>query len=435
MSAGFDLWTRRAVLAALGAAASAPLARAAAPSVVVIGAGVTGLAASMQLSRMGVSHTVIEASERIGGRAFTESATFGVPCDVGAHWLHNGETNPLVDFAESTGVRVYESDDEWALFSGGAWLEGDAEEDIWDEVDAAERAIARAAERDADVSLRSVIDGDTSELARFLVGPYEHAASLGSLSTLDWDRQTEGTDMFSEGGLGALVAAWGRQVPVEFGVRAELVDWSGPGVRVGTNKGTIAADAAIVTVSTDVLARGGISFRSSLPGRTESAIRDLPLGSYNHIVMSFDGDPFELAPDTMLGYAGSGGTAGLLINAGGAGLTYFDVAGDFGAGLTAEGEAAMIEFARAALKDMLGTEGLSALTKIQAFPWEANALVGGAYTAARPGRARARQDLKQPLGDRLFFAGEATSLSKPATLDGAIAEGVRAGLAAGNEVI
>ncbi|MBD3666455.1 MAG: FAD-dependent oxidoreductase [Kangiella sp.] len=54
---------------------------------------------------------------------------------------------------------------------------------------------------------------------------------------------------------------------------------------------------------------------------------------------------------------------------------------------------------------------------------------------ARPGRARARQDLKQPLGDRLFFAGEATSLSKPTTLDGAIAEGMRAGLAAGNEVI
>ena len=152
-------------------------------------------------------------------------------------------------------------------------------------------------------------------------------------------------------------------------------------------------------------------------------------------MLAFVGDPFELQADTMLAYAGSGGTAGLLINAGGAGLTYFDVAGDFGAALTAQGEDAMVEFTRAALKDMLGTEGLSDLTKIKAFPWEANPLIGGAYTAARPGRANARQELKRSLGDRVFFAGEATSVSKPATLDGTIAEGIRAAEAAADEVL
>lgn len=430
----WDFLSRRAVLAGLAVTAASPLARAAAPSVVIIGAGAAGLAASMRLTALGVAHKVIEAGDRIGGRAFTQSETFGVPCDVGAHWLHNGESNPLVDFAERSGIEVYESDEEWALFADGEWLEDEADEDIWDEVESAERAIDRAVERDADVAIGSVIARDTSPLARFLVGPYEHAASVGSLSTIDWDRQAEGTDMFCEGGLGALVAKWGAGVPVELGTKATRVDWSGPGVRVETNKGTIAADIAIVTVSTKVLARGGLKF-SSLPDATERAFHDLPLGSYNHIVLAFVGDPFELQADTMLAYAGSGGTAGLLINAGGAGLTYFDVAGDFGAALTAQGEDAMVEFTRAALKDMLGTEGLSDLTKIKAFPWEANPLIGGAYTAARPGRANARQELKRSLGDRVFFAGEATSVSKPATLDGTIAEGIRAAEAAADEVL
>ncbi len=404
------------------------------PKVVVIGAGAAGLSASKTLSAQGVDHVVIEAGNRIGGRAYTESATFGIPCDVGAHWLHNAESNPLVSFARRSGTRVYEAGEVEGLFAYGEWLEGDDEDDIWDEVEDAERAIERAAERNRDVSLRSVMDSATSPLAAFLVGAYEHAASVGSLSTLDWDRQEEGTDMFPEGALGAIVAAWGAGVPVQFNTSATRIDWSGGGIRVETNSGTIDAEAVIVTVPTSVLAKGAIRFGPNLPQKTEQAINDLPLGSYNHIVLQMTGNLFEVPQDTMLCYAGNGGTAGLLVNAGGSGLTYFDVAGDFGAGLTRQGEGAMVEFARAALKDMLGGEGPANLTKAKAFPWEANPLAGGAYSAARPGKARARERLKDPVVDRLFFAGEATNISQPATLDGAIKEGARAARLAADEV-
>ena len=404
------------------------------PKVVVIGAGVAGLSASKTLSAAGVDHVVIEAGSRIGGRAFTEGSTFGMPCDVGAHWLHNAESNPLVSFTRRSGTRVYEAGEVEGLFAYGEWLEGDDEDAVWDEVEDAESAIERAVDRNLDVSLRSVMDSGTSPLAAFLIGAYEHAASVGSLSTLDWDRQEEGTDMFPEGALGTIVAAWGADVPVQFNTAATRIDRSGRGVRVETSSGTIEAEAAIITVPTSVLAKGAIRFGPELPQKTEQAINDLPLGSYNHIVLQMTGNPFEVAQDTMLCYAGNGGTAGLLVNAGGAGLTYFDVAGDFGAGLVRQGEAAMVEFARAALKDMLGGDGPASLKKAKAFPWEANSLAGGAYSAARPGRSRARERLKEPVADRLFFAGEATSISKPATLDGAIAEGARAARLAADEV-
>ncbi len=429
---------RRSVVAGLGGlAALGPvrLARATTnPKVVVVGAGVAGLSASKTLSAEGVDHVVIEAGSRIGGRAFTESSTFGTPCDVGAHWLHNAESNPLASFARRSGINVYEAGEVEGLFAYGEWLEGDDEDEVWDEVEDAERAIERAVDRNLDVSLRSVMDSATSPLAAFLVGAYEHAASVGSLSTLDWDRQEEGTDMFPEGALGNIVAAWGAGVPVQFNTAATRIDRSGRGVRVETSSGAIEAEAAIITVPTSVLAKGAIRFGPDLPQKTEQAINDLPLGSYNHIVLQMTGNPFEVAQDTMLCYAGNGGTAGLLVNAGGSGLTYFDVAGDFGAGLVRQGEGAMVEFARAALKDMLGGEGPASLKQAKAFPWEANPLAGGAYSAARPGRSRARERLKDPVADRLFFAGEATSISKPATLDGAIKEGARAARLAADEV-
>lgn len=413
----------------LGVAAlpfASTIGKASAKSVTIIGAGVAGLAASMQLSAAGVTHRVIEASSRIGGRAFTETETFGVPCDAGAHWLHNAETNSLVAFAPSVNVETYEAPEEWALFSGGKWLEGDDEEDVWDEVEDIERAIERAVERDLDVAVSGLVGSDASALARFLVGPYEHAASLSKLSTMDWDAQSEGTDFYCYGGLGALVAKWGASVPVDFGTVAKKVDWSGAGVRIETNKGVIESDAVIVTVPTAVLARGDIQFSPKLPQASERAIHDLPLGSYNHIVVDLDHTDFELPVDTMLAYSGSADEAGLLIDAGGAGLTYLDVAGDFGAALTAQGEAAMLDYARTVLIDLLGASEVPADLLMKAYPWEAMPFAGGAYTAARPGRAGARAALRRTVGDRIFFAGEATSLSKPATLDGAIAEGIRA---------
>ena len=52
-----------------------------APDVVVVGAGAAGIAAARELRSRGFSVLIVEASGRIGGRAFTESDTFGFPFD------------------------------------------------------------------------------------------------------------------------------------------------------------------------------------------------------------------------------------------------------------------------------------------------------------------------------------------------------------------
>src|ERR1700721_2723035 len=106
--------TRRDLLAASAAAAvlpglgsrawGAPLPREA--DIVVIGAGAAGIAAARRIQAVNRKVIVVEADTRLGGRCWTDGATFDVPFDRGAPWLHNPETNPMVKLARNAGLDI-----------------------------------------------------------------------------------------------------------------------------------------------------------------------------------------------------------------------------------------------------------------------------------------------------------------------------------------
>lgn len=112
---------RKLTLGALGAstaggllgmgAASAQSAPARRTSVIVIGAGISGLAAARKLARAGHVVTVLEARNRIGGRVWTE-VNEGVPMDIGAGWIHGPDGgNPITALATEAGATTYLTDD------------------------------------------------------------------------------------------------------------------------------------------------------------------------------------------------------------------------------------------------------------------------------------------------------------------------------------
>ncbi len=72
--------------------------------VIIIGAGASGLSAAKELTRLGLSFTVVEGSHRIGGRAYSEEIAPGVWFDLGCSYLHQGETNPFVAIADELGI-------------------------------------------------------------------------------------------------------------------------------------------------------------------------------------------------------------------------------------------------------------------------------------------------------------------------------------------
>ncbi len=78
-------------------------------NILVIGAGIAGLAAARQLQLSNFQVTVLEARNRIGGRIYTHK-NFGFPVDLGASWIHGIDKNPLTKLAQEFQVVIQYTD-------------------------------------------------------------------------------------------------------------------------------------------------------------------------------------------------------------------------------------------------------------------------------------------------------------------------------------
>lgn len=419
---------RRAFLAGLGAALAAPrFVRAeipANPDAVVIGAGAAGLGAARTLMENGLEVATIEAADRIGGRAHTDTATFGAPWDIGAHWLHIGARNPFVAYGRAHGFDVYRARDVYRVFDGGREVGGDELDAHWRAWDATYGAIGDRGDRGDDVSAAEAaagVEGPWAATAAFGIGPWSMGKDLEDFSVVDWWNSADGADWFCREGFGALVAHWGAGVPVSLETRATRVDWSGEGVVVETDRGSIRARAAIVTVSTGVLASGAIAFAPALPERKRESFEKISMGLYDHIALRFSEDVFGMGPDGYLLFRVGDDRKGfgVLTNAGGHGIAYCDVGGSWARELERETAETRIDYAMGELRAMLGSGVDRAFVKGAVTSWGRDPLTLGAYASAEPGAYAMRSALREPVGDRVFFAGEACHRDMWATVAGA----------------
>ena len=394
------------------------------PDVIVIGAGAAGLAAAKTLMAKGLEVTVIEAAGRIGGRAITDTATFGVPYDVGAHWLHNGEHNPYKTYAEKSGIAVRKARDEYRVFADNKEVKNSEMRKFWRTWEKVEKAMTQAAEQGRDISAAQAvahIKGDWADTIAWAIGPWSAAKDMENISVLDWWDSLDGEDWYCSGGFGALVAHYGADVPVALNTAASRINWQGDGVVVETNLGSLRGKAVIVTVSTGVLAAGDILFSPALPVEKQSSFEQISMGLYNHIVLQFRNDVFDMGPDGYLLYqiGDDGKGFGTLTNAGGQGLAYCDVGGSWAQALEAEPVAGQVDYALGQLRSLLGSDIDRDFVKGDATLWGQNRWTRGSYAAAEPGAYPMRDVLRQSVGDRIFFAGEACHPDQWATVAGA----------------
>lgn len=421
---------RRAFLATVAAGLALPrMARATPtnPEVVVIGAGAAGIAAARRLIADGRTVLVIEAADRIGGRAYTESDTFGVPYDHGAAWLQGPRDLPFVEAARARGYTLVDHDDAGEAFFVDGRPATDAE---WAVYGAAYDRIEAALYGAPDVSAASRVPADLpmSAVVQSWIGPMDHGVDFADLSLADVNSYgSYAYNYLIREGFGTLVADLGADLPILTGVTARRVDWSGPGVRVETDRGTIAAAACIVTVSTGVLASGGLRFTPDLPAAQAEAIHDVPMGLLLKIALQFDGERFGLTENDFLTYAVPdevpARAAYFLTWPTGTDIAVGFAGGAFGWDLSRAGQAAAVDFALGEFAGMVGTSARRHFVRGSMSDWAENPLTLGAYAAARPGRHGSREVMGQPLGDRVFFAGEALAVRYPALVTGAYLSG------------
>jgi monoamine oxidase len=421
-----------ATMPALGTRAlAAPLPREA--DIVVIGAGAAGIAAARRIQAANRKVIVIEAAGQIGGRCLTDGATFDMPFDRGARWMHNPDTNPMIRLARNAGLDVYSAPLGQKIRIGRRNARAGETEEFLAALVRANRAIDDAS-RKADVSCALVLPkdlGDWTGTAEFVLGANATGKDLKDISVIDKARaQERGAAIGCRQGLGTLIAKLGEQVPLALSTPANRVNWSGRDVTVETPAGKIAARAAIVTVSSNVLAAGNIKFTPDIPKRQLDAAAKLSLGSCDHIVLQLPGNPLGLARDDIfIEQSGSTRTALLFANIGPSSLCSIDVAGSFGRDLASQGEPAMVAFAVEWLTKLFGSDAASAVKKSSATRWNFSPFVLGAMSSSVPGGQPSRKILTEPLGS-MFLAGEATHETLWGTVDGAWESGERAADAA-----
>lgn len=431
-------FSRRSFLAGSAALAAAPAAGpfaalGAVPAsgdvdILIVGAGAAGLAAATRVAAAKQRFALIEAKDRAGGRCVTDTQTFGAPFDRGAHWIHRDDDNPLVKLKPDP-LEVYRAPRSRSLRVGPRPARDSELERYFSHLVRSARAIMDAG-HNGDVPAASALPPDLDDwraAVEFTLGPYSTGKPLAQVSALDFARagEREG-DAFCRQGYGALLAAATRGIPVQTATPVTRFSWGGA-LEAQTPRGRIRARAAIVTVSTDVLAGNGIAFDPDLPARQRNACARLSLGSYEHIALEIPGNPFGLEVDDLVFEKSSGPrTAALLANIGGSALCTVEVAGPFGRELARAGEADMLTFARDWLSSLFGASAAKAIKRSAVTRWSEDPFTRGAFSAAAPGSGNARRILMEPLRDRVFFAGEAVHNTLFGTVGGAWESGTRA---------
>jgi monoamine oxidase len=425
--------------------------------VVVIGAGVAGLMAARRLSEAGLTVTVLEARDRVGGRIATRHRG-DTPIELGAEFVH-GRHPALWRILKEAGLRTAETPGGFHLVEQGRWLDEDRP---WDALD---RLLTQAGEQDrsvADLIAAHRAAGDVDPRALDLLTTYVegfHAAPLDRASLQAFLREEAAADAIQGGrnfrildGYDALprhladqLAQQGASLLLDTEVTA--ITWRPGEVRITARQGhstrakplTLTARAAVVTVPLAVLAQprhklGAIRFDPALPDAVQTAIHSLATGPVIKLLLQFRERFWAESP--------TGPDFGFLHIRGAAIPTWWSLAplpapilvgwaaGPAAERLASADQEALLQAGLHGLADAFGRTpaDLQALLEHhERTHWQEDPWARGAYSYVPVGQGGALDVLSQPIADTLFLAGEAIHEHGHAgTVHGALASGERA---------
>lgn len=417
--------------------------------VLVVGAGMAGLAAAAQLTQQGYQVQVLEARPRIGGRLWTSQQWPDLPVDMGASWIHGIEGNPITALADAAGATrlttYYEKSGFYAKGEVTAAQEAELavlRKQVKQTIAAFQRQQEDAEERgkDRDLSVRQVIEqafgplpaAKQRQLDFALSAEYEqeYGADSELLSARWFDAAEEfgGDDQLFAKGYQTLLDFIAQGLSIKTSCTVHQVQQTADGVTLKTSQGEFAADAVIVTVPLGVLKAGAIAFEPPLPEACRDAIAALNMGLLNKCYLRFE-RPFWDPEQDWLEFQGE--TRGefsewlsLTRVTGKPVLLGFNAAQSAHA-LEALSDSAMVDRALASLSTMLARP-VPKPTSYQITRWAKDPLAFGSYSYTPLGATPThRDDLAAPIG-ALVFAGEACSREYFGTVHGAYLSGVAA---------
>lgn len=396
------------------------------PDVAIVGAGSAGIAAARRLLASGLTVTVLEARDRMGGRTVTRRFK-GHPVDLGAHWLHAGPINPLVKLGHLRGEPLRR-----APVNGHFFVRGRpgsrVERAALDRAFAmADRAMTQAAKTCEDQPAARTLPpmGPQGRRVAAIHGLVS-GRPLDEVSLHDFPSMEYADNLFIAGGLGAYLDRLGHDLPVRLGTAVHAIDWSGRGVRIDSSAGTLQARAVIVTTPMAVLQQEAIRFAPALPNRMGEAVHGFTQGVYEHVILHWPDTPFRGA-DRLASLTGTRRQPpGLLTRIDGTPFHFFELDQPTAAAFDRRDPHAPYRYAREVLAEHFGYRAIRNLSAVHHTTWRHDPWSRASWAVVPPGLYAIRDVLKAPVGDRIWFAGEALSRAQWGTAGGAWEEGERA---------
>lgn len=408
-----------------------------------------GLSAASELRALGLDVLVLEARSRVGGRVDTDYEFAPHPIERGAEFVHGENVvtwEPIRKFGLQT-LSALEDDDSFFIDAAGQFLPitqaaklpgGESLKFMSRRPGVYELAKAWVKSRKPDIDLSSMLQAYGVVLDPKFYPIVSHsfegldAAGLQQLGVYglvetSYEGDGDGDFRIAEG-YSSLSHHFARELQIRLAEPVDRVTWNASAARVTTTAGsTLETRKIVITVPLAQLQRSAIQFEPPLTPDKQNAINRLGAGHIVKIILQFD-DPFWpasmecFATDRHTGFWWRPGwnrpdEASVLTAYAGAALADR---------LVRLGNEAAIQIALDDLTRLFGNPVKTKYNGGMVLNWQAEPYIEMAYSFCPVGAAGLRRVLSYPIEGVLFFAGEATSVERNATVHGAIESGRRA---------
>ena len=393
-------------------------------NVVVVGAGFAGLAAALDLHDAGLSVTVLEARERVGGRVLSIELENGEIAELGAEWIMPDD-DVLRATIDRLGLTASEAGIDYLRREPrGRAAVPMAELDAFLEA-ADARLAASAADESSMGAMLDAVPGD--DRARAVARARLQGTFASDLDRVAWRAGWHAGRLAAEPavyhrierGNGSIADAAAELLPdVRLGVRATSVAERRGRVEIGTGGDVIEADAVVVAVPVRLATE--LRYDPPLPPEQREAFEGLPMGVASKLAVPLEGEPERCAiqcADLPFWFWVADGADGrprrVVTSFAGSELPQEGLA--TGSGDPTTWLRRIVELAPELRPD--GT----AVMKV----WAADPCSRGAYTAwDHP--SLSRRPLFERMHGAVAFAGEYTAGDHSGTMEGALRSGKRA---------
>ncbi len=403
--------------------------------VIIVGAGIAGISAAKILDNNNISNIVIEANNRVGGRAKKAPESFGNWFDLGCSYLHEGEINPFRTVAKSLNVPIDHQNGDIFSIEKTKYLFGEKPllinkkkkiEKSYNNFLVELNFYRENVEDNRLSSCLNINDPNYPILFDYLTGLNGIEANL--VSARDFASVNEGKDLIIESGLANMIDKWATGININLNNQVKQINWGRKQIEIYTKSKKYVCKSVLLTVSNGILANEDIAFIPKLPDYKIRAIHNLPMGILNKIGVLFEEGTFK---DNQLGwYVVTPDKYQNKISE----IFSFEIRKKekehmiffFGGKKGSDIEnypkkyyKKIIEF----IKKQFGDNIEKNIIKLIHSSWGKDPYSKGAYSYALPGHNFERDLLKKTLDKKVYFAGEATINKTYGTCHGAYISG------------